>query len=167
MSNVDSEDRDISLHRLATIGFVQSFGSQREFFYYRRDMSEESLRFLVSEFVDRMKASRQEMLELLPPSIEQGFNDYREKVKAESFKKLAPHIKDGFYKKIHFLRKILTLPVYSWNGETYDITVMLGPLIEAFAREAKEFQKMSVIKRGTSFMEIKFANRELQKRKPE
>ena len=156
MSNVDNQNQDISLHKLATIGFVQSFGEQREFFYYRRDMSEGSLRFLIGEFVDRLNAAREEMVKLLPESIALGLESYRKKSQTESFKKLRPEQKAPTYRKISYLRKLLTLNLYSWNGETYDLTVMLGPLIERLAENAQDLKQMRVIKRGTSFMEIEF-----------
>ena len=45
---------------------------------------------------------------------------------------------------------------YFQNGERYDLTVLLGPLMDVFSRDAVKFKKMHVIKRGTSFMEIRY-----------
>ena len=157
MSPECKESQDISLHKLATIGFVQSFGNgKREYFFYRRDMSENSLKLMVEDFVERMEKAREEMVKLLPESIVLGYDAYNEKFSQKEFKSLPPNVKAVAYKKHTYLRKILTLPVYSWNGEKYDLNVLLGPLIEAFARDEKKFNKINVIKRGTSYMEIQY-----------
>lgn len=159
MSPGETENQDLSLHKLATIGFVQSFGGgKREYFFYRRDMSKESLKKMVEEFVDRMEQSQIEMTKLLPESIEAGVESYSKIVNQKDFKKLAPDVKAPVYRKLSYLRNILKLPVYSWNGEKYDLNVLLGPLIEAFERDEKKFRRMSVIKRGTSFMEIQYGS---------
>ena len=63
-------ERLLSLHKLATIGFVKSFGQNRETFLYRRDMSPEALKFLISEFLDLLLRTQNEMKSLLP---EPGF----------------------------------------------------------------------------------------------
>ena len=156
MSPLDESSQDVSLHKLATIGFVQSFGQKREYFFYRRDMSEDGLRNLVENFVDRLELAQKEMKELLPQSIILGYENYRKLVADPDFKKKSPEFKAPFFKKLSHLRQILSLPTYSWNGEKYDLTVMLGPLIEIFSRDKKKFGRMTVIKRGTSFMEIRY-----------
>ena len=157
MSPTENENQDLTLHKLATIGFVQSFGDgKREYFFYRRDMSKISLKKMVEEFVDQMEQSQKEMAKLLPKSIEAGMESYSKMVNQREFKKLAPDVKSVAYRKLSYLRNILRLPVYSWNGEKYDLNVLLGPLIEAFARNEKQFKRMNVIKRGTSFMEIQY-----------
>ena len=119
-------------------------------------MSKESLKKMVEEFVDRMEQSQKEMIKLLPKSIEAGVEAYSKMVNQKDFKKLAPDVKAPVYRKLSYLRNMLKLPVYSWNGEKYDLNVLLGPLIEAFGRNEKQFNRMNVIKRGTSFMEIQY-----------
>ena len=47
MDHSGTDGNIFSLHKLATIGLVQSFGKNREHFFYRRDMRPESLRDLV------------------------------------------------------------------------------------------------------------------------
>ena len=159
MSPGETENQDLTLHKLATIGFVQSFGEgKREYFFYRRDMSKESLKKMVEEFVDQMEQSQKEMAKLLPESIEAGLESYSKMVNQKDFKKLAPDVKAPVYRKLSYLRNILKLPVYSWNGEKYDLNVLLGPLVEAFQRNEKQFSRMNVIKRGTSFMEIQYGS---------
>ena len=159
MSPAETDHQDLTLHKLATIGFVQSFGNgKREFFFYRRDMSKKSLKNMVEEFVDQMEKSQKEMVKLLPESIEAGMESYSKMVSQKEFKKLPLEVKAVAYRKLSYLRDILRLPVYSWNGEKYDLNVLLGPLIEAFARNERQFKKMNIIKRGTSFMEIQYGS---------
>ena len=157
MSPDETENQDLTLHKLATIAFVQSFGNgRREYFFYRRDMSKKSLKNMVEEFVDQMQQSQKEMMKLLPNSIEAGIESYSKMVNQKEFKKLPPEVKAAAYRKLSYLRNISRLPVYSWNGEKYDLNVLLGPLIEAFARNERLFKNMNIIKRGTSFMEIQY-----------
>ena len=159
MSPAETETQDLTLHKLATIGFVQSFGlGKREHFFYRRDMSKTSLKNMVEEFVDQMEKSQKEMANLLPKSIQAGMESYSKLVTQKEFKNLSPDIKAVAYRKLSYLRSILRLPIYSWNGEKYDLNVLLGPLIEAFSRNEREFKKMNIIKRGTSFMEIQYGS---------
>ena len=144
------------LHKLATIATMKSFGPawNQEWFGYRRDMSAQSLRFLVQDFIENLERAQAEMVSLLPESIQEGFKIYCEKrknTKGETFES-----RGLIMKKYYFLEKMMTLPVYSWNGERYDLSVLLGPLIETFSSHTKRFEKMKVIKRGTAFMEIQF-----------
>ena len=153
---MEDDTQDLALHKLSTIGLVQSFGEKREFFFYRRDMSPESLRHLVEEFVDQLEKSQVEMQKLLPESVTLGYKKYRELANTPEFKKKLPEFKSKVYDKLAYLRQMLFLPTYSWNGQKYDVSVMLGSLMETFARDKKKFEKMRVIKRGTSYMEIKY-----------
>ena len=153
---MEDDTQDLALHKLSTIGLVQSFGEDREFFFYRRDMSPESLRQLVEEFVDQLEKSQVEMQKLLPESVTLGYKKYRELASSSEFKQKMPEFKSAVYNKLAYLHQMLYLPVYSWNGQKYDVSVMLGSLMEAFARNKKKFNSMQVIKRGTSYMEIKY-----------
>ena len=154
MCPINSEDQLISLHKLATIGLVKSFGDNTEWFGYRRDMTTSSLKFLIQEFVEKLEAAQTEMVSRFPESIKKGFELYSKMRK--NTKGLSFETKKLVLKKFYFLEKMMSLPVYSWNGERYDLFVLLGPLIHAFSAQPKKFQHMRTIKRGTSFMEIKF-----------
>ena len=144
------------LHKLATIATMKSFGPawNQEWFGYRRDMSVQSLGFLVQDFIEHLERAQAEMVSLLPDSVREGFKTYCEKrknTKGETFES-----RGLIMKKYYLLEKMMTLPVYSWNGERYDLSVLLGPLIHTFSSYPKRFEKMKVIKRGTAFMEIQF-----------
>ena len=151
-----SEEHFELLHKLATIATMKSFGPawNREWFGYRRDMSSNSLKFLVQDFVENLERAQAEMVSLLPESIREGFKIYcekRKKGKSETFES-----RGLIMQKYYFLEKMMTLPIYSWNGERYDLSVLLGPLIDSFSANTKRFEKMKIIKRGTAFMEIQF-----------
>ena len=103
-----------SLHKLATIGLVLSFGEEREFFFYRRDMTPESLRNMVENFVDQMKISRKAMVNRLPKSILEGWKQYSDLIHSAEFKKFTPEAKNLARKKLGLLKDILALPIYSW-----------------------------------------------------
>ena len=149
-------DKPLLLHKLATIGVVKSFGPEnsREWFGYRRDMSPGSLRFLVQDFLETLENAQKEMVTLLPESVRNGFKTYCEGRKSKDG--LSFTAKKNLMQKFHFLENLMTLPIYSWNGERYDLPVLLGPLIHACSAQPKKFQNMRIIKRGTSFMEINF-----------
>ena len=109
-----------AVHKLATIGFVQSFGPNRDHFFYRRDMSPESLRHLVEAFVEQMEASQSEMVRLLPRSILEGFSKYCDLTKSREFDNFTPETKDTARDKLKLLKEILMLPIYSWvKGQQY------------------------------------------------
>ena len=156
MNSVFVADRPQLLHKLATIGVVKSFGpeTRREWFGYRRDMSAGSLRFLVQDFLETLENAQKEMVMLLPESVRNGFKTYCER--RNNQKGLSFTAKKYFMQKFYFLENLMTLPIYSWNGERYDLPVLLGPLIHACSAQPKKFQNMKIIKRGTSFMEITF-----------
>ena len=154
MCSLDSENQSMSLHKLASIGLVKSFGTDTEWFGYRRDMSTSSLKFLIQEFVEKIERAQTEMVSFLPDSIKKGLEQYR-KMRKDT-KGLSFETKKLLLKKLLFLEKMMSLPVYSWNGERYDLFVLLGPLIHTFSAQPKKFKNMKIIKRGTSFMEIKY-----------
>lgn len=155
MTPISDNDKFVSLHKLATIGMVKSFGQEREWFGYRRDMTPGSLKCLIEDFIEKLQDAQKEMVSLLPKSVIDGFELYKEK-KKNGLQDATPDAKEFFTPKYRFLENLMQLPVYSWNGQRYDLPVMLGPLIHGFSKKAGEFKKMNVIKRGTSFMEIKY-----------
>ena len=154
MCALDSENQSMSLHKLASVGLVKSFGTEIEWFGYRRDMTTSSLKFLIQEFVEKIEQAQTEMVSLLPESIKKGLEHYQKMRKDTTG--LSFETKKLLLKKLNFLEKMMSLPVYSWNGERYDLFVLLGPLIHTFSAQPKKFKHMKIIKRGTSFMEIKF-----------
>ena len=114
MDHSGTDGNIFSLHKLATIGLVQSFGKNREHFFYRRDMRPESLRDLVERFVDQMEKSREAMVELLPKSILEGWKKYSNLIHTPEFQRLSPEAKNHERRKLNLLNEILTLPLYSW-----------------------------------------------------
>ena len=154
MAPLDIRHNTDTLHKLASIGFVKSFGKNREWFSYRRDMTGESLKFLVNNFVGIVKEARQEMTKKLPKSISDGYKKYAELRKGS--KNLSPEQSKLVHEKFKILENMLSLPIYSWNGERYDLPVLLGPLIDVLSENAPAFKRMNVIKRGTSLMELKY-----------
>lgn len=115
MCSPDNEN-DILVHKLATIGIVQSFGpvGRREHFFSRLDMSPKSLQQVVEKFCEQLKKSQQEMIKELPQSIVEGWKKYSAFCSSPEYKKLSPEAKGSASKKLQLLRKILTMPVYSW-----------------------------------------------------
>ena len=154
MAPTNVRQKAMMLHKLASIGIVKNFGNQREWFKYRRDMSPESLRFLVEEFVKTLENVREEMISRLPKSVIDGYNKYLNL--SRSSESQSPEIKKMIGNKRRFLADMLALPIYSWNGERYDLAVLLGPLMDIFAENKQKFDGMKVIKRGTSYMEVRY-----------
>ena len=114
MDHTGTDGNIFSLHKLASIGMVQSFGQNREHFFYRRDMKPESLRDLVERFVAQMEKSREDMVALLPKSILDGWKKYSTLVHSLEFTKFSPEAKTSARRKLKMLNEILKLPLYSW-----------------------------------------------------
>ena len=145
-----------TLHKLATIGIAKSFGREdrRRWFKYRRDMTPESLRFLAEEFVQALNDTQEDMVSRLPQSVVEGYKKYCNI--SREMENLSPQQRDNITQKVRLLDSMMTLPVYSWNGERYDMAVLLGPLMDVLAQNSDKFKNMNVIKRGTSLMEIRY-----------
>jgi len=108
----------ISVHKLATVAIVCNFGSEREYFMYRRDMGPTGLKLLVEEFVDTLMKLRLEMTKQIPKTITDGLTNLYSIVKTDEFKKFSPKQKADLYGKIRILKDIISLRIYSWNGES-------------------------------------------------
>ena len=152
----------VKLHRLASIAVVSNLATEKEVFFYRRNMKPSSLKLLIQEFWEHLTEIRKEMWSLLPESIHKGYVGYLEFVKTETYKKASPEQKNLINKKISVLRKIRALRCYSWNGERYDANILLTPLIDYFSKDEKKFSKMSAIKRKAGFMHISYDGIHLQ-----
>ena len=119
MSYGPSDLDSTSLHKLATIGFVKSFGPSREFFFYRRDMSPDSLKYMVEQFVGQMTRAQAEMVTLLPNTIQEGWKKYSELVRSREFEKFSPEEKKSARWKLSILKDMLCMPVYSWARDLF------------------------------------------------
>ena len=117
-------------------------------------MTGQGLKNLVENFVSALHEAREEMASKLPPSIHEGFKKYS-KLRQLS-KKEDPAKRKLILEKYTILKNMLTLPIYSWNGERYDMPVLLSPLIDVLSENSALFKRISVIKRGTSLMELKY-----------
>ena len=106
----------ISVHKLATIAVSCNFGLSREHFFYRRNMDSDGLQFLVQEFVEQLVTLRVEMVRQLPSSIKEGLDCYYDLLQSEKFKKRSIAEKAKVFAKIRFLKNLLSLRIYSWNG---------------------------------------------------
>ena len=93
---------------------VDSFGENPEHFFYRKDMSPESLKKMVEDFVDQMEKSQKQMIKLLPQSIFEGWQKYSDLIKTEEYKNFSPERKITIRQKLGLLKNMLTLPIYSW-----------------------------------------------------
>ena len=144
------------IHRLATVAVVSHLDTDDEKFFYRRDMTPSSLKFLVQEFWEHLEQIKKRMHSLLPETIHTAFTAFLDLRKTDNFKKSSPDERAFINKKVEILRKIRTLRVYAWNGTRYDSNILLSPLIEHFSKDEMKFSKMSVIKRNSGYMHVAY-----------
>ena len=152
----NNDGKSVLVHRLATIALVWKFDSENEAFFYRRDMSSESLIGLIQEFWKKLEEIKKKMWENLPAKIHEGFDAYRQLIKSDIFKRFSPAAKALTHQKLKVLIKLRHLRCYAWNGERYDSNVLIAPLVDFFARDGKKFSKMSTIKRKSGYMMIQY-----------
>ena len=146
----------ISLHKLASIAIKSNFGDNSEHFFYRKNMDANGLMTIIKEFVTVLTDLQQQMVQMLPDSIQKGIKKYFDLMTSADYKGYSPDARNNVLSKVRILRGILSLKIYSWNGEKYDLNVLMSPLIDAFSQNEKLFKKMHVIKRGTGLMELRF-----------
>lgn len=104
-------------HRLTSIAIMTNFSTPSNYFLCRKDMSAGSLKILMKEFVSLVRKLRLKMLELLPKSISDGLSKYEQIIGSQGFKFIRPEYKIRARRKLEFLKKLLKIPLYSWNGE--------------------------------------------------
>ena len=121
-------------------------------------MSSFELKPMMESFRAHLMAQHEEMLKHIPGSVVEGQKKYQEMVKADSFKNLPVAQKNKIRDRLKYLNKCLKLRIFSWNGERYDNNVVWAPLMDNFQHHKAEFQKMTIIRRGTGIMEFKFGN---------
>ena len=120
-------------------------------------MKKTSLKVMMEEFLSVLAASQKNMVSILPSSIQKGFFKYVDLIKSPMFKTFSPVNKAAARTKMRYLRSLLSLRTYSWNGENYDMSLLAGPLFERLAQDTELFKRLSVIKRtGGTYMEIRF-----------
>ena len=144
-----------SIHRLTSIAIKTNLPGNEEFFFIRSDMTSDSLKILISQFVEALNELRLKMIDTLPNCIKKGYDSYWEQQKSPEFKRSSPTAKADLNNKIRYIKDLLSLRIYSYNGERYDMNMILGPLVDNFSKNKKAFGKMKTVKRGTGIMEIK------------
>ena len=146
-----------SIHRIASIGVATNFGDRREYFMYRSDMKPESLKFLIKQFLAVLDKAQKDMFNLLPNTIREGYFKYVTFVRSREFAKSSAITRLTARKKLAYLRSIISLKTYSWNGEKFDMPVLIGPMVEELSGDKDIFKRLTVIKRcGQAYMEIRF-----------
>jgi len=150
--------RQFDVHRIVSAALKSNVPGDDEKFYLRENMDPESLREMVEKFVLGLEDIQTKMVLQLPGSISEGYTKYLNKVRSKDFKAMSPSDKSIINQKCAFLRKLLSLRVYGWNSERYDLPLLVGPMLEIFSRDKKKFQQLHTIKRGTGLMEMCFGN---------
>ena len=115
----DAHNRDISPHRLATIGLAMSLKPDEMLetaFLYRNSMEPESLKSLIKEFWHKMQEFKKKMVENLPKEILVGLNALTMFKKTQAYQSLCPNEKTKIGRQILFLKNSTLLKSYSWNG---------------------------------------------------
>ena len=151
----DASRPAFQVHRIISISIYTNFGEEREFFFYRKDMSLSSLEQLMESFYRTMVRLRDEMRKILPDSIAKGLFKYLDLHDNPNFKTSSVDEKTKIQRKIKFLRDLTSFKLYSWNGEKYDTQVLLAPLMELVSKDQFVFGKTKVIKRAGGYMEIR------------
>ena len=148
--------RDV--HRLVSIGVKASFGTESEFYLEREDMDPLSVKQLMRDFVSLLVRLRAKMLEFIPPTVIEGHKKYRQLELQKDFKKLPVEKQNKIKHKRRYLENSMKLIVVSWNGEKYDHNVIWAPLLDILQENERDFEKKSIIRRGTGIMEFTYSS---------
>ncbi|CAG5087390.1 Oidioi.mRNA.OKI2018_I69.PAR.g11533.t1.cds [Oikopleura dioica] len=146
-------------HNVSTIACLTS--DCRQMGFTRRDMNYESSLVMITEFVNYLLSLKAELRrDHVPECVLTGIDFYSARIKS----RLSMRINDGttlasygemgeFRKKLQYLQSFMKLMVYSWCGETYDLTVIYPMLMAVFYEFCgQNTSKINVIKRGGGYM---------------
>ena len=152
-------NRSSAIHRLSTIALGMSFSpdSELELVCHHRDsMDGKDLKLLIEKFWKSVERFRERMVKNLPKQVLNGLSVLEKYTKGVTFKSSNPDEKAKTLRQMRFLKDLLVAKCYSWNGESYDHNMILGPLINYFQQDKTKFQKIHCIKRGSGYMQIEF-----------
>ena len=150
----------VELHRLVSIAVKSSFGSPEESEHYieRASMQDVDVRQMMQEFIQLLTSLQEEMVKILPATVVEGQKYYMKMVYSEDFKHLPVAEQAVARAKLRMLKDIMTLKIYSWNGERYDNNVIWAPLLDVLQWNVELFSKMTIIRRGSGIMEFSYGN---------
>ena len=136
-----------------SIGATKNFGTKRKWFVSRTDSSAESLREMISSFIDFLEHAGVEYNEALPDSIQDNLRTLYIRLKRhrEGINTMDPKELSKVQNYVRELKAIQLLPIYSFRGERYDVPVLKGALFNELFERDPEF---STIKRGSGVMQI-------------
>ena len=154
MHDISTDMEAGSIHRLVSIAVKSSFGTEKEFYIERADMDPISVKHVIQEFLSTLIYLRGAMLKEIPESIIEGYERYERIVRSKNFRKRSVAKQAAARNKRNFLEKCLALRIYSWNGERYDHNVIWAPLLDILANMERDFEKWSIIRRGTGIMQL-------------
>mgnify|MGYP003730198313 CR=1 FL=1 len=144
-------------HIPISIAATKAFGNQKEFFFCRDDMTPDSLKHLINNFVNMLEESYVEFTKTLPEKIWSALKILCSMVKQHHSKDrtLQPSLLAKYEQYIKKLKDITQLKIFSFCGERYDIPVLKGALFNELFRRDCDF---SVIMRGSGIMQFQFKN---------
>ena len=153
---VNAMGREVSVHRLVSIGIKTSFGDTPEHYIERENMDPIEVRPMMEEFLTTLTFMHAEMLEHIPESIIKKEKGLRKIVKSKDFKNYSVADQSRIRNQHNYLADCLKLRVISWNGERYDNNVVWAPLLDILQYCPEKFDRMSIIRRGTGIMQFEY-----------
>lgn len=135
-----------SYQAVVCIGVTKTFGDRQTAVFVRSDMTESALDVMMQEFVKFLHSASEEFREIY---------NFDEKL-AEVYSLLAasqisPTQKAKLENARHYLATIRKLKVFSYNGEHYDLPVILPALLKNLGDDAR---KLFTIKRGSGYLTV-------------
>ena len=141
-------------HKVVSISVTINFAHKSTRVFTRNDYSEESLHKLISNFWSYLISIR-DLHEASLSDHANALSLITEKLDRD----LAPiSERQILYECKTYLKEVLTLKAFAWNGEHYDLPIIFGPLLKYLdPRDSdKRHSCMGVIKRGLGYMNVTY-----------
>ena len=128
-------------HVPTTIAAVTNFGSRREIFLYRDSMTPDALKRMIIDFVNFLDFSVAEFRKTFSENFWGNYHKVKDEIEkiAKKNSELSVHDRSAVHEIWSKYKDILTLKVFTFCGERYDVPCLKGPLFDEFLRRDKDF----------------------------
>ncbi|CAG5101517.1 Oidioi.mRNA.OKI2018_I69.YSR.g17167.t1.cds [Oikopleura dioica] len=126
--------------------------------FLRKDLNYESGIIMAAKFVKYLSKLRQRAAEKLPPCLQQGIDMYSYQLSKDAKDQFTPEEQGVIRKKLNYLKEFFKLKCYAWNGESYDLRILM-PLLTSVLYDfvGRKSNQLNIIKRDGGYMMLECA----------
>ena len=142
----------LSEHKCILIAVAKNFGPEpRSVVIKRQSLDEKGYNLMLSEFYKVLKQFAHERLAYLPKEYITALTSISNTCWAIKNKDLKPSIEErsNFYKARRYLKQRMSLPIYGYNSERFDLPILFPGLLKTFSERG---EMVSTIKNGSGYM---------------